>query len=39
MSICRTITVLDFGKVIAHGPPAAVASDPAVIAAYLGAKP
>ena len=39
MSICRTITVLDFGKVIAEGPPAAVASDPAVIAAYLGAKP
>ena len=39
MSICRTITVLDFGKVIAQGPPAAVASDPAVIAAYLGAKP
>jgi ABC-type branched-subunit amino acid transport system ATPase component len=39
MSICRTVTVLDFGKVIAEGPPAAIASDPAVIAAYLGAKP
>ncbi len=38
MSICRTITVLDFGKVIAQGPPSAVASDPAVIAAYLGAQ-
>ncbi len=39
MSICSAITVLDFGKVIAEGPPAAVASDPAVIAAYLGARP
>jgi branched-chain amino acid transport system permease protein len=39
MSVCSTITVLDFGKVIAEGPPAAVASDPAVIAAYLGARP
>jgi ABC-type branched-subunit amino acid transport system ATPase component len=39
MSLCQTITVLDFGEVIAEGPPAAVASDPAVIAAYLGAKP
>ena len=39
MSICSTITVLDFGKVIAEGPPADVAADPAVVAAYLGAKP
>ena len=38
MSICRTITVLDFGEVIAEGPPAAIATSPAVIAAYLGAK-
>ncbi|OFX24507.1 MAG: hypothetical protein A2V77_06490 [Anaeromyxobacter sp. RBG_16_69_14] len=39
MGVCRRVTVLDFGKVIADGPPAAVAADPAVIAAYLGAKP
>ena len=37
MDVCDRITVLDFGKVIAEGPPAAVAKDPAVIAAYLGA--
>jgi ABC-type branched-subunit amino acid transport system ATPase component len=36
MDVCDRITVLDFGKVIAEGPPAAVARDPAVIAAYLG---
>jgi branched-chain amino acid transport system ATP-binding protein len=38
MDICDRITVLDFGKVIAEGPPAAVTRDPAVIAAYLGAQ-
>lgn len=36
MDVCDRITVLSFGKVIAEGPPAAVARDPAVIAAYLG---
>ena len=36
MSVCDDITVLDFGRVIAHGPPAAVKDDPAVLAAYLG---
>jgi branched-chain amino acid transport system ATP-binding protein len=36
MSVCHTIFVLDFGKVIAAGPPEHVQSDPAVTAAYLG---
>jgi ABC-type branched-subunit amino acid transport system ATPase component len=36
MDVCDAVTVLDFGKVIAEGPPTAVARDPAVISAYLG---
>ena len=36
MSVCNTIFVLDFGKVIAAGTPQQVQSDPAVTAAYLG---
>jgi len=36
MSVCDTITVLDFGKVIAAGTPDHVQADPAVTAAYLG---
>ncbi|HEY7146101.1 MAG TPA: ABC transporter ATP-binding protein [Streptosporangiaceae bacterium] len=36
MSVCKTITVLDFGKVIAVGTPAQVQANPAVTAAYLG---
>jgi energy-coupling factor transporter ATP-binding protein EcfA2 len=36
MSVCDTITVLDFGKVIADGTPGEVQASPAVTAAYLG---
>lgn len=36
MTICDRITVLEFGKVIASGPPDEVRRDPRVVAAYLG---
>jgi len=36
LRLCSSITVLDFGRVIASGPAAVVRDDPAVRVAYLG---
>ncbi|HWP35007.1 MAG TPA: ABC transporter ATP-binding protein [Thermodesulfobacteriota bacterium] len=39
MDLCPRIVVLNAGEKIAEGAPGAVASDPAVVAAYLGGVP
>ena len=36
MSVCDSVVVLDFGRVIAAGEPSAIKSDPHVLEAYLG---
>jgi branched-chain amino acid transport system ATP-binding protein len=36
LSVCDRIFVLEFGKLIASGPPETVRRDPSVVAAYLG---
>ena len=39
MRVCEHLSVLDFGQVIAAGPPEEVRSNEAVLAAYLGSAP
>jgi branched-chain amino acid transport system ATP-binding protein len=36
MGVCRQVIVLDYGRVLFTGDPAAVQQDPAVRQAYLG---
>jgi len=36
MGVCGTIHVLDYGQIIASGPPEKIRLEPAVIDAYLG---
>ena len=39
MRVCEHLAVLDFGQVIAEGPPEQVRANEAVLAAYLGSAP
>ncbi|HTO01869.1 MAG TPA: ABC transporter ATP-binding protein [Microthrixaceae bacterium] len=39
MRVCEQLAVLDFGQVIATGPPEEIRSNEAVLAAYLGTEP
>ena len=36
MGLCHQVTVLDYGTVVASGPPGIIAADPRVLDAYLG---
>jgi len=36
MGLCDRVTVLDYGTVVASGPPATIRDDPRVLDAYLG---
>jgi branched-chain amino acid transport system ATP-binding protein len=38
MDLAQRVTVLDFGRKIAEGPPAAIRRDPAVVRSYLGTR-
>lgn len=39
MRVCKQLAVLDFGQVIATGPPDEIKSNESVLAAYLGSEP
>ncbi len=38
MRVCQQLSVLDFGQIIAQGPPAEIRANEAVLAAYLGSS-